>query len=165
MQNEKFTLSAALMDEVQTILTNITYGFLGWQETCLRKTSPDSKLIPGEYLILDVIASRNSPTPKIEIEKRLNRTDTFNIQYTLRKLMKLGFIEKPTPDEAKRIATYQATEEGEAIVKKFHEFRDQILLEQFTRMFEKNYMQAISTLKEIEQIYRNADRDASFYHE
>ena len=85
-----------------------------------------------EVSMLQVIRMKDSAKNAAEIAKYLNRTDSANVLYALRKLEKLGLIEKsPGPP---RETTYQVTEQGREITDRYAAKRRDLLLSLIDRM-------------------------------
>lgn len=87
----------------------------------------------GEFLnqpdvsILHVIRMKDRPKSLSEIGNFLNRDDSANIQYSLRKLERSGYIRKLSR-ASKRQTSYVVTDKGRAATDAFAGLRDSVLL-------------------------------------
>jgi predicted MarR family transcription regulator len=62
-----------------------------------------------------------------EIARLLNRDDTPNIQYSIRKLLKAGLIEKASATSRKG-TSYRVTDHGRAVTDSYADLRARVLL-------------------------------------
>ena len=77
--------------------------------------------------VLQVLRMREHPKSVLDIAHALNREDSANIAYSLRKLEKLGLAERPT--DARQSATvYQVTEIGRETTDQYALMRREILV-------------------------------------
>src|SRR5947207_1990398 len=79
--------------EFELQLWRVFYGFLRWQEKC-ENIANGTDLTGNELAILHVVRMKNRPKAINDIMRLLNRDDTFNIHYSIRKLIKMGLIKK-----------------------------------------------------------------------
>lgn len=86
----------------------------------------EANLTGQDCVILNVIQTQNRPKGITEIQHFTNRTDIANIQYSVRKLIKAGLIEK-VPREQGRGTTYRVSDKGSAVVSEFLHARTELL--------------------------------------
>lgn len=77
--------------------------------------------------ILHIVATLERPKSLSDISRFMNRDDLANIQYSVRKLLKAGLIEKAS-DRSARGTTYQVTAAGRQVVAAFVANRRELLL-------------------------------------
>ena len=73
------------------------------------------------------ICLKERPKSRVEIARLLNRDDTSNIQYGLRKLLRAGLIEKVDAG-ARKTATYRATPRGIEVTEAYAVLRKDLLM-------------------------------------
>ena len=120
--------SAAEVDttELEFALMRAFEGFGRWQTECLASVC-DLAATGPENAMLHIIRMNDRPKSLKEIARLMNRDDVPNIQYSLRKLMKAGLIEKAS-DRSARGTTYQTTAEGRERVNAFVARRRELVL-------------------------------------
>ena len=79
-------------------LWRVFYGFMRWQEGC-EKVANQTDLTGSELSILHIIRMKDRPKTLNELMRLLNRDDNFNINYSLKKLIKNGLIQKISSDK------------------------------------------------------------------
>ena len=102
--------------EEETKLTNfefhlwrVFYGFMRWQEGC-EKVANQTDPTGSELSILHIIRMKGRPKTLHELMRLLNRDDNFNITYSLKTLIKNGFIRKIASDKNnKKTFSYEST--------------------------------------------------------
>lgn len=82
-----------------------------------------------EIVVLHVIRMQDRPKTAAAIARQLNRDDIPNIQYCLRKLVKMGLCRKVKEKTAKTFA-FETTARGRALTDSYAELRRRILTEQ-----------------------------------
>ena len=70
---------------------------------------------------------RERPKSRVEIARLLNRDDTSNIQYALRKLLRAQLIEK-VDAVARKTATYRTTAKGIEVTEAYADLRNELLI-------------------------------------
>jgi predicted MarR family transcription regulator len=63
-----------------------------------------------------------------ELARLLKRDDLSNMQYSVRKLLKDGLIERTRGANSKRDVTYQVTQRGREITDQYAQFRRELLI-------------------------------------
>ncbi|MEM8662080.1 MAG: winged helix DNA-binding protein [Pseudomonadota bacterium] len=79
-----------------------------------------------EVLFLHVVSMQKMPQTSASLAHQLNRDDIANIQYTLRKLVSAGLVEKRKEPQGK-IYTFSVTEEGMKLVRSYANVRELLL--------------------------------------
>ena len=148
--------------EFELLLWRVFYGFLRWQEDC-ESCVNESDLTGNDLAILHIIRIRDRHKTLYEIGRLLNREDHYNIQYSLRKLEKLGFIRKAKLNNNKKTVTYEITEKGIKDTDAYTAARRAILLEMFKKEKGLKLEETTETLSKIKVIYDEAGRMAASY--
>lgn len=81
-----------------------------------------------DNVILQQLMNATKPRGVAEVARYANREDISNIQYSLRKLIKAGYVEK-TKASTNRDTTYQVTEKGHQFSEKLVAIRRELLIE------------------------------------
>lgn len=142
-------------------LWRVFYGFLRWQEGCERSAN-GTDLTGNELAVLHIIRMKDRPKSIYDIGRLLNRDDTFNIQYSIRKLLKMGLIEK-CKTSSQKILAYQITEAGIRNTDIYTQARKSILIDIFIKESDLNLTEMTKTLTKLKAIYDEADRTAASY--
>lgn len=112
--------------EFEFALHHITEAFARW-------SSSVHEFISGEFLpqadvsVLQLIRMNEEPKSAADIGRFLNRDDSSNILYALRKLEKAGLIEKG--DSPLRQTTYRVTQRGMEVTDRYAQIRRDVLLD------------------------------------
>ncbi len=121
-------------DEHEVALTELEFAILRasssferWMSDCLAccHAQPFSG---SDNAVLHVIRMHERPKGISEIGRLLKRDDQSNLQYTVRKLLKAGLIEKAQAGSSKKDVTYQVTELGRQVTDQFARFRQELLI-------------------------------------
>jgi predicted MarR family transcription regulator len=102
-------------------------AFARWRRDCLG-AMPASALGGTEASILHVLHLNGTPKGLSDVARLLHRDDLANLQYGLKKLLSLGFIEKASDGASRRNTTYLPTESGRAIVDAYLQHRRDTLV-------------------------------------
>jgi predicted MarR family transcription regulator len=81
----------------------------------------------AEATLLHIVRLQDRPKSLTTIARLLNRDDTPNIQYGLRKLANAGLIEKKR-DPARKTFLYQVTQKGREITDAYARMRREVLM-------------------------------------
>ncbi|MDX2164529.1 MAG: winged helix DNA-binding protein [Gammaproteobacteria bacterium] len=146
--------------EFELLLWRVFHGFLRWQEDCELATN-GATLTGNELSILHIVRMKNKPKTTTQIAQLLNREDMFNINYSVKKLLKLGLIEK-SKGSVKKGATYQITEAGIKDTDNFIKARKRILITLFKKETRINLPKISQDLAKIISIYDGAAKIAAF---
>lgn len=117
-----------------------------------------------DIVILHVIGMQDRPKPVTIIARLLNRDDIPNIQYSLRKLVGYGYIQKAKEEQSKN-QVYSMTEEGKQRAEYYAELRRQLLSKQTAHIDKIDEKQAESArlVSILTGIYDEAGRIAATY--
>ena len=137
------------------------YNCIRWQEDC-QSCIADDHLTAHEIAILHIIRMKERPKSIYEIGRLLNRDDTPNIQYGIKKLIALNYIRKVDvkSDKMKKAIAYQITEEGIKNTDAYTQARNNILLN-IIKEYNQNELQfeeAKKTLFTMKGLYEEASR-------
>ena len=102
-------------------------AFARWRRDCLT-AMPTTALGGTEASILHVLHLNGTPKGLSDVARLLHRDDLANLQYGLKKLLSLGFIEKASDGASRRNTTYVPTESGRAIVDAYLQHRRDTLV-------------------------------------
>ena len=102
-------------------------AFARWRRDCL-VAMPASALGGTEASILHVLHLNGTAKGLSDVARLLHRDDLANLQYGLKKLLSLGFIEKASNGASRRNTTYVPTESGRAIVDAYLQHRRDTLV-------------------------------------
>lgn len=117
--------------EFEFALHHITEAFGRWS-TELHEHVSGKMMTVQEISMLQVVRMKDSAKSAAEIAKYLNRTDSANVLYALRKLEKAGLVEKsPGPP---RETTYQVTAYGRDVTDRYAAKRRELLLSLIDRI-------------------------------
>jgi predicted MarR family transcription regulator len=151
------------MTDLEYAILRVFEAFGRWQSECLAAVSGASITGP-ENVLLHVIGMKSRPKTIHDIELLTNRTDTTNLQYGLRKLIKLGFVEK---EGSGRLGVYyRCTPKGDRICRDYADLRKKLLLaatRTLTKFIDESE-RASAHLEAIEKIYAIATREAATFH-
>jgi predicted MarR family transcription regulator len=160
-------------DEDETKLTDfefqlwrVFYGFTRWQEGCERVAN-QTDLTGSELSLLHIIRMKDRPKTISELTRLLNRSgSTFNINYSIQKLIKHGLIRKLMENKNnKKAFSYEITEEGIKNTDAYTTLRQTILIELFKKKKkELNLEQFTDVLSELIALYEEADRTVLAYY-
>lgn len=81
-----------------------------------------------------------------EIGRLLNRDDQSNLQYGVRKLLKVGLIEKSKSGTSKKDVTYQVTDLGSDVTDRYTVFREELLISLTRSIAEVHDLEAITRI-------------------
>ena len=79
-----------------------------------------------DVAVLNVLRMMDQPKSRQQLANLLNRDDTSNLQYALRKLLRAGLIEKADATSRKN-TTYRTTLAGQKVTDKYANLRRQLL--------------------------------------
>jgi predicted MarR family transcription regulator len=147
--------------EFELLLWRTFNGFIRWQEDC-ELAANNNALTGNELSILHVIRMKERPKTANDIARLLNREDKFNITYSIKKLLKLGLIEK-SKDTVKKGATYQATNAGIKNTDDYVKARKHILISLFGKEPRINLSEITQELVKIISLYDEAARITASY--
>jgi len=102
-------------------------AFARWRRDCLASI-PGAGLSGAEASILHIIHLNDTAKGLAEISRLLHRDDLANLQYGIKKLLTLGFIEKADARAPRKSMTYRASAKGQALVEAYLQRRRDTLL-------------------------------------
>ncbi len=117
-----------------------------------------------EIIIMHVIRMQDRPKTAASIARQLNRDDIPNIQYCLRKLVKMNLCQK-VAETGNKSTTYAVTDKGKKMTDKYADVRRQILIEQtksIDRVDEK-LREATKVISLLTGLYDEAGRITASY--
>lgn len=144
-------------------LWRVFHGFLRWQEDCENCINKHD-LSAHDIAILHVIRVRNNPKTLYDIGRILNRSDVYNMQYSIRKLEKLGLIKKSS-NRNKKMTVYTITEKGVEDTDAFTAAKRVILVELFKKEIALNLDELTAFMQKLRVIYDSAADIAATYRD
>ncbi len=142
-------------------LWRVFHGFLRWQEECEKSTN-GLHLNGHELAILHVIRMKEKPKTISDIGRILNRNDTFNINYIIRKLLKNGLIKKTRLGKGFKGHMYDITLKGIENTNIFAEMRRKVLIETYMKHKELPLKELADHLIIIKSIYDESDNIVAY---
>jgi predicted MarR family transcription regulator len=107
-------------------LERLMHAYYAWKSACLAAVA-DGPFSGNDTAVLNTIRMRDRAKGLSEISKLLNREDISNIQYSIRKLLKAGFIEKADP-ASRKDTLYRMTAAGRRVTNAYADLRATLLL-------------------------------------
>lgn len=143
--------------ELEFALMRTFEGFGRWQSECLASVS-DLTASGPENALLHIIRMNERAKSIKELARLTNRDDIPNIQYSLRKLISAGLVQKH--GSGRSGVTYEATEEGRKVTDDYSSLRRALLIEEIKNMpgFSDRFQDAIRTLNMLSGLYEEASR-------
>lgn len=114
------------LTEFEFSLERIVQAFYRWKSECLAAVAGGA-FSGHDTAVLNVIRMKEQPKRLSEIARLLNRGDTSNIQYALRKLLNAGLIEM-VEGGARKTATYRVTKAGHDVTEAYARLRRETLI-------------------------------------
>ncbi len=112
--------------ELEFALMRTYEGFARWQSECLASVV-DLAASGAENAMLHIIRMNDRPKTIKDLARLTNRDDVPNIQYSLRKLISSGLVERKGSGRAG--VTYEVTEEGRRVTDDYGVLRRKLLIE------------------------------------
>lgn len=150
------------VSELEYAIIRCNEAFARWQAECLAAVS-GIDVGGSDNALLHVIRMKERAKGVKEIARLMNRDDIPNIQYSLRKLLKAGLIEKSTQSSHRQGVTYRVTAKGFDITERYAGLRRSLLLD-FTgtvHEFVPQLTDSARTLDLMSGIYEQAARIAA----
>jgi len=107
-------------------LERLLHAYYRWKSECLAAVT-DGQFSGTDAAVLNVVRMKDRAKGLTEVCRILNREDTPNIQYAIRKLLKSGLIEKAAAASRKG-TSYRATDHGRAVTDAYADLRATVLL-------------------------------------
>ncbi|WP_306118187.1 MULTISPECIES: winged helix DNA-binding protein [unclassified Roseitalea] len=114
-----------LWSEFEYALWQLGSAFARWRRDCFAAVS-DVGLSGTEASILHVVHINGTPKGLMEISRLLHRDDLPNLQYAIKKLIKVGLIRKT--GTSRKTMMYEVSQEGARIVAAFQQKRSETLM-------------------------------------
>ncbi len=140
-----------------------TFGALErWMAEC-QGAAAHMPMSSTDNLVLNAIRMREVPKGLSELARFLNRDDVSNIQYSLRKLQRVGLIEKNS-SKKRRGASYQVTEKGRKVTDEFARLRRKLLIAAVPTLtdWEEQVATTRRVLELMHGVYENASVSLTF---
>jgi predicted MarR family transcription regulator len=118
------------LTEIEFSIFRIFGAFNRWMDDLTACCSSDSEQPCNgmDFSLLNVIRMHDRPKSISEVGRLLNRDDLSNLQYSMRKLIKAGYIEKLGSQGNKKGATYTTTDRGVEVTDLYARYRRELLL-------------------------------------
>jgi len=146
--------------ELEFALMRATEGFARWQSECLAGVV-DLAAAGPENAMLHMIRMNERPKTIKDIARLANRDDVPNIQYSLRKLIAAGLVERKGAGRSG--VTYEVTEEGRRVTEDYAKLRRRLLIAEIAGLpgFSERLAEAARTLTLLSGIYEEVSRVAA----
>jgi len=166
MTNNKWHLAKTEQEykvtDFELQLWRVFFGFLRWQQECERNVN-HTNLTGQDLSVLHIIRMKERPKSIPDIARLLNRDDIFNIQYSVRKLIKMGLIKKIKLPNNKAIS-YCATPAGIQNTDNMAKARNELLVKLFNDAENIDLENITQSLVKLKYIYDEAEHEAASHH-
>lgn len=140
-------LEARLAD-FELMLLGLMEAFQRWQVNGFESAS-EMSLTSSDLGFLQCIRMQERSKGLTELMRLLNREDTANAQYSLRKLEKMKLVEK-VKDLSKRTYLYHPTEKGKKVTNAYRDLRKQFIVTACTNIIEaEEALTEVSTIMDL----------------
>ena len=146
--------------ELEFALMRTYEGFARWQSECLSSVV-DLAASGAENAMLHIIRMNDRPKSIKDLARLTNRDDVPNIQYSLRKLISAGLVERRGAGRAG--VTYEVTEAGRRVTGDFAALRQRLLIDAIDSVpdIHRRLREATRTLNLLCGIYEEVARVAA----
>lgn len=146
--------------ELEFSLMRCFEAFGRWQTECLASVSDIGASGP-ENALLHIVRMNDRAKSIKELARLTNRDDIPNIQYSMRKLVAAGLVEKQ--GSGRTGVTYQATKDGKQVTDDYGAIRKRLLIEQISSLpeFDSRLKEAGQSLNILAGIYEEISRIAA----
>lgn len=146
--------------ELEFALMRTFEGFGRWQSECLASVAEVAATGP-ENAMLHIIRMNDRPKSIKDLARLMNRDDVPNIQYSLRKLIGAGLVERKGAGRSG--VTYEVTEEGRRVTDDYGSLRRRLLIAAIEGVpgFAARLEEATRTLNLLSGIYEEVARVAA----
>lgn len=123
-------------DAHEAVTTDFEWTLLRFQQAFeryvaqLAAVSGMAELSYPEVVILHVVRMQDRPKTAASIARQLNRDDIPNIQYILRKLVRVKLVRKVREPLAAKTFAYEVTRRGRALLDRYADLRVEVLTRQ-----------------------------------
>ena len=148
------------MTETEFALMRTFEGFGRWQSECLASVC-DLAATGPENAMLHIIRMNERPKTLKDLARLMNRDDVPNIQYSLRKLLAAGLVERKGAGRSG--VTYEVTDEGRRVTEDYGALRRRLLIAAIENLpgFAERLTEATRTLNVLTGIYEEIARQAA----
>ena len=115
------------LTELEFAIFRISAAFERWQSDCLGCCHGQA-FSGTDTALLHVIRMHDRPKSISELARLLKRDDLSNLQYSVRKLLKAGLIEKSRHAGSKKEVAYQVSSMGREVTDRYAGFRKELLI-------------------------------------
>jgi predicted MarR family transcription regulator len=146
--------------ELEFALMRTFEGFARWQSECLASVV-DLAATGPENAMLHIIRMNDRPKSIKDLARLTNRDDVPNIQYSLRKLIAAGLVERQ--GSGRGGVTYSVTAEGRRVTEDYGALRRRLLIAAVAGVpgFPERLTEATRTLNLLSGIYEEISRVAA----
>lgn len=113
--------------ELEFSILRVSAAFERWQGDCLGCCYGQS-FSGTDTALLHVVRMHERPKSISELSRLLKRDDLSNLQYSVRKLLKAGLIEKAPRAGGKKDVVYQMSKLGRDVTDQYAQFRKELLM-------------------------------------
>jgi len=145
-----------LVTEFEFALLRIAAAFERWQVECFGSVA-DQRLGSTCNVILHVVRLKDRPKTQSEIARLLARDDIANVQYSMRKLLEAGLIERAPGGRRKSVA-YRVTRRGRRVSEGYATLRAKVLMSRVPSLerWNERIAAAQQTLDMMRAVYEQA---------
>lgn len=155
---------------LEAATTELEWALLRWQEAFARYSAHILNMLGGqgitvsESALLHLIGLHNRPKNAHMVAKLLNRDDIQNVQYSLRKLLTAGLIEK-AKDSSGKNANLMVTAKGRQLCDDFASIRRELLIAQISQLEdgESRLIYSAKVISLLTGLYDEAGRTSTAY--
>ena len=149
-------LPESVVTEFEFALLRIAAAFERWQCDCLGAVA-DQRLGSTCNAILHVVRLKDRPKTQGEIARILSRDDVANVQYSMRKLLDAGLIER-VPGGRRKSVSYRATRKGRRVTEGYAALRARVLMSRVSSLerWDERIAMAQETLDMMRAVYEQA---------
>jgi predicted MarR family transcription regulator len=146
--------------ELEFALMRTFEGFGRWQSECLASVC-DLAATGPENALLHIIRMNDRPKSIKDLARLTNRDDVPNIQYSLRKLIGAGLVDRK--GSGRSGVTYEVTGEGRRVTDDYGALRRRLLMSAIANLpgFAERLAEATRTLNLLSGIYEEIARVAA----
>lgn len=144
------------LTELEIALFRTFAAFDAWQHHSQAAAS-DAPLNRTDCMVLNIVRMKERPKTAAEITRLLNRDDISNIQYSLRKLEKLGLIQ-PGKTSRHKTKAFEVTERGQDATEMHAQLRRELMTKAVSRVkdWQARAEEAAELLDHLRALYEHA---------
>lgn len=149
------------LTEFELVMLRFQQAFERWAlHVTARCGDPSMSFV--EAVLLHAVRMQDQPCSAQSIARLLNRDDISNVQYSLRKLVKRGYLAH-APGSSKNV-TFAITDRGRALTDLYAEIRHTVLVAHAAFLADEQIQSVINTIGMLTGQYDEAMRKAATYH-